>query len=106
MPLAEKEISIRPGMVVHICNPSTLEAEAGGSGESQGNLGYIAIPFLKNNSNNDDLTTKPNPRAGGVAQVVEHLPSKCEVLSSNPGMAKKKKKSLNKTNEKPSSKEV
>jgi hypothetical protein len=23
-------------------------------------------------------------RAGGVAQVVEHLPSKCEALSSNP----------------------
>jgi hypothetical protein len=29
---------------------------------------------------------------GGVAQVVEHLPSKHEVLSSNPSTAKKKKK--------------
>jgi hypothetical protein len=31
-------------------------------------------------------------RAGEVSQVVEHLPSKCEALSSNPSTAKKKKK--------------
>jgi hypothetical protein len=31
-------------------------------------------------------------RAGGVAQVVVHLPSKCEAPSSNPRTAKKKKK--------------
>jgi hypothetical protein len=30
-------------------------------------------------------------RAGGVAQVVEHLPSKFEALSSNPNYRKKKK---------------
>jgi hypothetical protein len=30
--------------------------------------------------------------AGGVAQVEEHLPSKCEALSSNPNTAKGKKK--------------
>jgi hypothetical protein len=30
-------------------------------------------------------------RAGGVAQVVEHLPSKGEALSSNPRLQKKKK---------------
>jgi hypothetical protein len=30
-------------------------------------------------------------RAGGVTQVVEHLPSKCEALSSNPITTKKKK---------------
>jgi hypothetical protein len=30
-------------------------------------------------------------RAGGVAQAVEHLPSKCKVWSSNPGTIKKKK---------------
>jgi hypothetical protein len=30
--------------------------------------------------------------AGGVAQVVECLPRKCEVLSSDPSTAKKKKK--------------
>jgi hypothetical protein len=28
-------------------------------------------------------------RAGGVAQVVEYLPSKLEALNSNPSMAKK-----------------
>jgi hypothetical protein len=31
-------------------------------------------------------------RAGGVAQVIECLPSKCEALSSNPSTEKKKKK--------------
>jgi hypothetical protein len=31
-------------------------------------------------------------RTGRVAQVVEHLPSKCEALSSNPRTSKKKKK--------------
>jgi hypothetical protein len=31
-------------------------------------------------------------RAGGVAQVIEWLSSKCETLSSNPTTAKKKKK--------------
>jgi hypothetical protein len=27
-------------------------------------------------------------RIGGMARVIEHLPSKCEALSSNPSMAK------------------
>jgi hypothetical protein len=31
-------------------------------------------------------------RAGGVPQVVKHLPGKCEALSSNPSTAKKHKK--------------
>jgi hypothetical protein len=30
--------------------------------------------------------------AGGVAQVVKSLPSKCEALSANPSTTKKKKK--------------
>jgi hypothetical protein len=30
-----------------------------------------------------------NFEAGDVAQVVEHLPSKCKALSSNPSTAKK-----------------
>jgi hypothetical protein len=34
--------------------------------------------------------------AGGVAQVVECLPSKCEALSSNPGPTKKRKYDLHK----------
>jgi hypothetical protein len=29
-------------------------------------------------------------RTGGVAEVVEHLPSKCDVLSSNPNAQKSK----------------
>ena len=28
-----KEITFRPGVVAHVCNPSTLEAKAGGSPE-------------------------------------------------------------------------
>jgi hypothetical protein len=34
---------------------------------------------------------KHNEGAGGVAQVVEHLCSKCEALNSNPSPIKKKK---------------
>jgi hypothetical protein len=34
----------------------------------------------------------PQKRAGGVAQMVQHLPSKRETLSSNPGITRKKKK--------------
>jgi hypothetical protein len=30
--------------------------------------------------------------AGGMTQVVEHLPSKCEALNPNPSTKKKKKK--------------
>jgi hypothetical protein len=40
-------------------------------------------PYLKNNQTKN--------RAGGVAQVVACLPSKCESLSSNPSTSKKKK---------------
>jgi hypothetical protein len=32
-----------------------------------------------------------NRRAGGMTQVVEHLPSKCEALNSTPVQPKKKK---------------
>jgi hypothetical protein len=30
------------------------------------------------------------PRAGGMIQVKDHLPSKCEALNSNPSTAKSK----------------
>jgi hypothetical protein len=30
--------------------------------------------------------------AGSIAQMVNHLPSNCEALSTNPSIAKKKKK--------------
>jgi hypothetical protein len=32
--------------------------------------------------------------AGGMTQVVEHLPSKCEALNPNPSTKKKRKKEL------------
>jgi hypothetical protein len=38
------------------------------------------------------LNKKLSYRAGGGAQVIEHLPSKCEALSSIPSTTKKKKK--------------
>jgi hypothetical protein len=34
----------------------------------------------------------PSPKACGMAQVIECLPSQCETLSSNPTATKKKKK--------------
>jgi hypothetical protein len=44
-------------------------------------------------SKKQDLISKITraKRSGGMAQVVEHLPSKCETLSSNPSTGKKKK---------------
>jgi hypothetical protein len=47
----------------------------------QSQTGKVAKPYLKN------YTTQN--RAGEVAQVVEHLPSKHEALSSNPSPGKK-----------------
>jgi hypothetical protein len=38
--------------------------------------------------------------AGGVAQVIESLPSKCEALSSNPITSKKKKREKKKNSSK------
>jgi hypothetical protein len=38
------------------------------------------------------LREKPDLWAGGMAEVVEHLPRKCEALSSNPCPTKKEKK--------------
>jgi dihydroxyacid dehydratase/phosphogluconate dehydratase len=39
----------------------------------------------------DDLHIEDRSRAGGIAQVIKHLPSKCETLSSNPIVPKKEK---------------
>jgi hypothetical protein len=36
-------------------------------------------------------------RTGGVAQVIEHRPSKCQTISSNPHAAKKEVKQTRKT---------
>jgi hypothetical protein len=38
------------------------------------------------------LINKINQRAGRVSQAVEHLPSKCEALSSSPSIKKTKTK--------------
>jgi hypothetical protein len=53
--------------------------------------GINAKPYLENNQ---------SKRAGGIAQVVEHLGSKCETLSSNPSTAKNISKLINKYIEK------
>jgi hypothetical protein len=48
---------------------------------------------LRFKSNLSKTLSQNNPtqkRAGGVAQVVDHLPSKCETLSSNPSNTRKK----------------
>jgi hypothetical protein len=43
-------------------------------------------------SHKSTVCCKKKGRAGGVAQVVEHLPSKCEALSSNPRRKKKEER--------------
>jgi hypothetical protein len=45
------------------------------------------------NSSPEPILKSPSPkRAGKVAQMVEHLPSKVEALNSSPNTAKEKKK--------------
>jgi hypothetical protein len=61
-------------MVVHICNPSY------GRKRKVGGLGPVILskklrPYLQNNQ---------NKRSGDMASAEEHLPSKQEVLNSNP----------------------
>jgi hypothetical protein len=40
------KINVEQGMVLHACNPSTWEAEAGGS-QAQASLDYLARPCIK-----------------------------------------------------------
>jgi hypothetical protein len=61
------------GVVVHTCNPSTWEVEAGGSWV-QGQLGYIARPCLENK-------TKTNMQHGGCQYG--HRPSELRVTTVN-----------------------
>jgi hypothetical protein len=68
-------------LVAHTCNSSYSR----GKDEVQSQPGQIVGETLSQKY----LTQK---RAGGVAQVVEYPPSKCEALSSNSSTAKKKKK--------------
>jgi hypothetical protein len=69
--------------VVHACNSSYLGNREIGRIMVQTSLGKKRDPISK--------ITRAK-RAGGVAQVVEPLPSKCKALSSNPKTKKKKKK--------------
>jgi hypothetical protein len=71
--------------VAHISDPSAREAEAGGS-----QVG--GHPEL----NNESLLIKTKQGAGGMAQVLQWLPSKHKALNSNQVPPKKKKKKINK----------
>jgi hypothetical protein len=67
--------------VVHTVIPSTCKAEVG-------ELRAEASPGQKYKA----LSEKQTDRTGSGAQAVEHLPSKCKALSSNPSSAKKNQK--------------
>jgi hypothetical protein len=64
----------------------------------RGNIKYFILSiicmFLKylyiNPQSSSSLLLEYSSRAGGVVQVVDHLPSKCEALSSNSNTAKLK----------------
>jgi hypothetical protein len=86
------------GMLMPTGNHSTQEAEAGGSPVGD-QPGYIARSCIKKTKTNQ--TKKNQTRAGGMAEVTEHLPSKCEALLSNHGIKKKKKKKKKDQNKKP-----
>jgi hypothetical protein len=55
-------------------------------------INYPVSGILLQNTEQTEMVAKIWIRACGVAQVVEHLPGKCEALSSNPLSPKKKKK--------------
>jgi hypothetical protein len=67
--------------VAHVYNPSYL----GGRDQEDCSL----RPALANSSRDRFLKYPTQKRAGRVTQVVEHLPSKCEALSSNLRTAEK-----------------
>jgi hypothetical protein len=46
----------------------------------------------REDSSRDSILKNTQKRAGGVAQAIEHLPSKCEALSSTVGTVLQKKK--------------
>lgn len=43
------------GIVAYVCNPSTLEAEAAGSPQAQGLLGYKMRPCLKKKKEEEEI---------------------------------------------------
>jgi hypothetical protein len=68
-------------------NPSYTE----GSNQENHSLKSAQANSLQDNISKISMQS----RAGGVVQVVEDLPSKCETLSSNASTKKKNKKKLN-----------
>jgi hypothetical protein len=65
--------------------PATQEAAVGGSLEPRSSR-----PASAQQQKLPHITKQKSP--GDVAQVLEHLPTKCKALSSNPHTAKKLKK--------------
>jgi hypothetical protein len=79
----------KPGLVVQACNPSTWRWRQEDP-NLEVTLGYMVRPCLKKTKKQN----KTKAWAAGLAQVIEHLPSKGKALSSNPSTAGKKKKKL------------
>jgi hypothetical protein len=70
MEFSDKNESYHQAPVVHTCNPSY----SGGRDQED-----HSSKLVRANSSRDPISTIPNKKmAGGVAQVVEQLPSKCE----------------------------
>jgi hypothetical protein len=65
-----------PGLVVDTCNPT---CSGDRDQEDRGLKPALANKFSRPDLKNTELKN----RTGGTAQVVEHLPSKCEAPSSN-----------------------
>jgi hypothetical protein len=74
---------------------------SGGRGQEDSSSKPEASQAKRKNKNHARhyLKTPTQKRAGRVAQVVEHLPSKHEVLNSNPSTAPIKKTKANKGKE-------
>jgi hypothetical protein len=77
------KVNSKLGMMAHIYNPSTEEAEAGEL-QLQGQLGLHSETL-------SPKKRKKTSRGWSMSQVVEHLPSKHKALSSNTSTVKKKK---------------
>jgi hypothetical protein len=71
--------------VAHACNPRNSE------GRDQENLDSRPA---QGNSWRDPISKKPIMKEGQWSGSREHHPSKCKALSSNPSVAKKKKKKI------------
>jgi hypothetical protein len=77
-----KNNKISQAPVADACNPSySRDRDQEDRGLKPASSKWFLSPYLQNTQ---------RKKAGGVAQAVE--PGKCEALSSNPGITKKKKK--------------